>query len=147
VAKDFIGRSESTKQKAGHRVKPGVSRVWRRGHVPKLPITLSRIPALFGREEGFDNPSRSRYSVRRPFMGTELACFLFGVLLTAFWLFAVKKGVLPGERVTFFVFFGKTGLINRSVNPVRFWLSAAYLGVFAFGPLIMPVLSCLGLRK
>jgi hypothetical protein len=80
-------------------------------------------------------------------MSTNAACFLFGIVATAFWLFAVWKGIMPGGRATFFGLVGRTGFVYRSAHPFRFWFTTAFLGVFALGLLVFPVLSWLGLRN
>jgi hypothetical protein len=78
-------------------------------------------------------------------MSTDFACFLFGIVTTAFWLYAVGKGIMPRNRALLFGSPGG-GWVYRSASPARFWVVALLLGVFALAPLVFPVLSWLGWR-
>jgi hypothetical protein len=69
-------------------------------------------------------------------MSTNLACFLFGVPTTFFWFLGLKNGLT----------IGKNHWTRRSEDPFGYWLITLFSGVVAFGLLVMPILSLVGLR-
>jgi hypothetical protein len=73
-------------------------------------------------------------------VSTDLTCIIFGVVTTAFWILGVKQGVM-------FPVFRNATMIHRQSSPVSFWIACAFYGIFAWGLLVMPVLSLLGLRR
>jgi hypothetical protein len=70
-------------------------------------------------------------------MSTNLACFLFGIPTTYFWVLGLKKGIMYGRR---------TRWVRRDDDPLEFWFIAIFSGIIALGLWIFPVLAWLGLR-
>ena len=74
-------------------------------------------------------------------MSTELTCFLFGTVATAFWGLGIAKGVAPR-----LVWSSAPFLVRKAESPVRYWIAVAFWGCLALGFLVLPVLAWLGLR-
>lgn len=70
-------------------------------------------------------------------MSTNLACFLFGIPATFFWLLGLKRGVMQG----------RTRLVRRNEDPFLFWIIAVFWGSIAVGLWVAPILSWVGLRE
>jgi len=63
--------------------------------------------------------------------------------MIALWFFGVKSGVMVRGNFSP----GRSRFLNRSVSPVRFWLTTVAWGSLALALLILPVLSWLGIRR
>ena len=83
-------------------------------------------------------------------MSTNLVCFCFGIVATSFWLLGLKKGVsfpilgIPAKGLPLGL---RGGMVHRHISPLYFWFTHLFYGIFAWGLLVMPVLTWAGLRR
>jgi hypothetical protein len=75
-------------------------------------------------------------------MNTNLFCFVGGIVMTALWLFGIKRGVIM--RMQFAPW--RTASIGRLGRPIRYWFLTVVWGCLSLALLVLPVLSWLGLR-
>jgi hypothetical protein len=81
-------------------------------------------------------------------MGTDLLCFIVGVVLTALWLRGIGRGaMLRIGRRPLSDQSPWSPLVRKSARAVHFWVSTATASVLPLGFLILPVLTWLGLRR
>jgi hypothetical protein len=74
-------------------------------------------------------------------MSTNLAVFLFGIPLMAFWLAGLRNGVM----LRFFSGVCPV-LIRRSNSPVHYWIAAAFWGIYPAGFILLPLMAWAGWR-
>jgi hypothetical protein len=80
-------------------------------------------------------------------MSSELVCFLFGVVATAFWVRTLRKGSTGLGKRRLIPFLNRDGPVNYSVRTLEFWSVMVFYGAIALGLLTLPVLSWLGYRR